>query len=441
MKFPIALLLALALNAGAEEYPLEIPEEYLLAEPADRKIVGPMVGHVSESEAQIWFYAGRDKAVGCLYWKDQNRGVGAYQTLLDSGAVMQVLEPRRQDNYAVRFHLRDLKPETRYRYAVFVANRKGDDPEFKTKPQWVGSFLTAPPQGQPARFTMATASCLKYRFPFKSSWYLLMNQQPSLLLLLGDIVYADKTDPQHIWKVHMRQRSIPEFAAVIRQVPTYAMWDDHDYGANDSDGTLKGKKNSLRAFKQVWANPGAGSEKVPGAFFKFSRGDVEFFVLDGRYHRSPNREIDDREKYMLGEGQFRWLVENLKASKATFKVLASGSTLRASKDDGWRRFEHARKRLYRAIADNDIGGVLYLSGDVHRSFVQVHPKKNTGFYDLYEVISSGITSSETRSFATLSFDTTVDDPTVRIRIIHGDGTVRDEHIVKVSQLQVGNKKP
>ena len=32
-----------------------------------------------------------------------------------------------------------------------------------------------------------------------------------------------------------------EFANVLRQVPTYAIWDDHDYGPNNSDGTAKGK--------------------------------------------------------------------------------------------------------------------------------------------------------------------------------------------------------
>ena len=184
------------------------------------------------------------------------------------------------------------------------------------------------------------------------------------------------------------------------------------------------------------AEPRRRHAERTGGILPLSWGDVEFFVLDGRYHRSPNDERDTPSKTMLGVGQRRWLEEALLTSTATFKVLASGSTLRASEKDGWRVFPHARRRLYRFIAEHRIPGVIYLSGDVHRSLVARHPARETGFYDLFEVISSGITSSKERSFATLEFDTTPADPAVRVRIHLGDGTVRDERTIQLSQLQV-----
>ena len=61
-----------------------------------------------------------------------------------------------------------------------------------------------------------------------------------------------------------------EFATVLRRVPTYAIWDDHDYGPNpNSDGTAKGK-----AFGggQIWANPTLGTTDTPGPFSNFSHG-------------------------------------------------------------------------------------------------------------------------------------------------------------------------
>ena len=98
-------------------------------------------------------------------------------------------------------------------------------------------------------------------------------------------------------------------------------------------------------------------------------------------------------------------------------------------------FGDARGRIFDTIAPNRISGVLWLSSDLHESLVKIHPRSATGFYDLYEIISSGIANSKDPSFATLEFDTTLDDPTVRIVIIHGDATVRYDQTVRRSQLQ------
>lgn len=154
--------------------------------------------------------------------------------------------------------------------------------------------------------------------------------------------------------------------------------------------------------------------------------------MDSRYHRSPDKAPDNAQKRMLGDAQFEWLVEGLKASRATFKVIASGSTLETSKNDGWRIYSFARKRLLESIKENEVSGVVYFSGDVHRSFVREH-HESVG-YPLVEVISSGIANSKTLSFATVDFDTTRDDPTMRVRIVHGDGTFRDDKTWALSTL-------
>ena len=96
----------------------------------------------------------------------------------------------------------------------------------------------------------------------------------------------------------------------------------------------------------------------------------------------------------------------------------------------------SRHRLFDAIRENHIGGVISTSGDIHRSKVVVHPESERVGYPLVEVISSGVANSATLSFATVDFDTTVEDPSMRVRIVHGDGTVRDDKIWKLSQLQV-----
>ena len=53
---------------------------------------------------------------------------------------------------------------------------------------------------------------------------------------------------------------------------------------------------------------------------------------------------------------------------------------------------------------------------------------------MVEVISSGVANSKTLSFATIDFDTTAEDPTMRVRVILGDRRVETDRTWKLSQL-------
>ncbi|HUF61883.1 MAG TPA: alkaline phosphatase D family protein [Verrucomicrobiales bacterium] len=351
-------------------------------------------------------------------------------SLTEEGAKSATFEPL-DDTFvggggrAVTATLSGLAASSAYHYGVRV--------DGESNPAWDGAFRTAPESGQPVRFRVALTSCMRFDQP-QSSWFLLLAQRPDFHLTVGDTHYADTTDPAIQWEHHRRYRALPSFATVIRNVPTYAMWDDHDYGPNDSDGAAEGKENSLAGWKQFWTNPGAGTDTIPGAFFRFSWGDVDFFVVDGRYHRSPDSASDDETKRMLGDAQFGWLLEGLKASRARFKVIASGSTFHTSEKDGWRIYTFARHRLLDSIREHQVSGVLYFSGDIHRSLVREHHESDRCGYPFVEVISSGVANSTTLSFATIDFDTLAGDPTVRVRIVHGDGTVRDDRSWRLSQL-------
>ena len=271
--------------------------------------------------------------------------------------------------------------------------------------------------------------------PHERMWDTIGAIDPRALLLLGDNVYIDdpKTPEMQLFHYYRRQ-SQPEWTKLAKKVPIYAIWDDHDYGPNNSDGTAKGKERSLAGWKQIWANPTLGTPDTPGAFFKFSHGDVDFFMVDSRYHRSPDKVPDDDQKRMLGDAQFSWLLEGLKRSKARFKVIVSGSTLNHSKVDGWRIYTFSRHRLFDALKKHQISGVMYMSGDIHSSLVWEHHESDRIGYPLVEVISSGVANSRTLSFATVDFDTTREDPIARVRIVYGDGTIRADKTWKLSQL-------
>ena len=387
------------------------------------EIAGPLTGDVRANQVTLWMYAPIKSKCTFSY-----RAEGSSKADAKTGELTALSnQAAKVPGQILKSTVVGLSPDTRYQYQVTI--------DGKADPSWKGSFKTAPLEGTPTAFRMAITSCMHIKRA-QRSWNLLLAEQPDLHLTVGDTHYADTTDPTIQLQHHVAYRRKKEFANVLRQVPTYAIWDDHDYGPNNSDGTAEGKEFSLAGWKQAWPNPASGTPDTPGAFFKFSRGDVDFFVVDGRYHRSPNELPDNDKKRMLGDAQFEWLLSGLKNSKAKFKIIASGSVLHHSKVDGWRIFTFSRHRLFDAIKKHKISGVMYIGGDMHQSLVWQHHESDRVGYPMIEIMSSGITNGKDLSFATIDFDTTVDDPTARVRIIYGKGKkVNTDKIWKLSQLK------
>jgi alkaline phosphatase D len=390
------------------------------------EIAGPITGDVRANEVTLWMYAPPKSKCTFSYRAEgsskKNNKMGKLTALSNQAAKVP--------GQIFKSTMNGLSPDTRYQYEVSI--------DGKTDPKWKGSFKTVPLEGTPTAFRLAITSCMLIG-KAQGSWNILLEEQPDLHLTVGDTHYADTTNPTVQLEHHLTYRREKEFAKVLQQVPTYAIWDDHDFGPDNSDGTAKGKEFSLAGWKQAWPNPPSGTSDTPGAFFKFSRGDVDFFVVDGRYHRSPSRSLDDDKKRMLGDAQFAWLLEGLKNSKAKFKIIASGSVLDHSKSDGWRIFTFSRHRLFDAIKKEKISGVMYIGGDIHKSLVWQHHESDRVGYPMIEIISSGVTNGKDLSFATIDFDTTVDDPTARVRIIYGRGEkINTDKTWKLSQLTHAN---
>jgi alkaline phosphatase D len=194
----------------------------------------------------------------------------------------------------------------------------------------------------------------------------MMRTNLDLLLMLGDNVYSNTNDPGVQRRFYADQRNTAGWRAISSRLPVYAIWDDHDYGPDNSDGTLAGKEKSLLTFTQVWANPAYGEPDNPGVYSKFTRANVDFFLLDVRYHRDPNKATNLVHKTMLGEKQLAWLKRELLASKAPVKILASGSEWQShGTADSWTSFKQERDDIFSFIERQHITGVLLVSGDRH----------------------------------------------------------------------------
>ena len=410
-----------------------------------RKIVGPLVGHVTDTTASIWAYAGPQTTPVVL--EVAELGTSGDSPESDGAPLRNSLlaTPDAEHHHVLKFEVAGLKPETEYVIGV----RLVDDPQV-VEP---GIFTTAPPKGAGSKFRMAVSSCFggqyvreegrtkEVRGYRNDSWKLLMDRRPDLQLIIGDIVYADSTDYNHMWDSHTLERvNNSPFGDAIRQVPTYAVWDDHDYGPNDSDGTAEGKEQSLRAFHEVYANPPRPGGGGAGIYTRFEWGGVDFFLLDGRYHRTPNVAPDDEKKRILGDEQFDWLVEQLKSSEAPFKLLVCGSTWAAArKVDSWESFDYERRRLWEAIVKHKISGVVFVSGDIHRCDLPLHWPEVEGGYPMPEITSSGLGSHgehDALGFVYVDFDTTAADPTMTAHVVDGEDREPLIRQVRASELQV-----
>jgi alkaline phosphatase D len=270
-----------------------------------------------------------------------------------------------------------------------------------------------------ANFRVAFGSCCRIQLDAEQKIFgAVVAQEPDLFFWLGDNIYADSTEPAAIADLYRRQRTVEQLQPLIRATPQLAIWDDHDFGYNDSDRLNPIKDQALGLFKSFWANPSYGASDTPGVFFKHSHGGVDFFFLDGRFYRDPASAPNVAGKTMLGAAQKRWLKAALKASKAPFKILVSGTgwSQAESKGDSWAVYRHERDELFDFIRDENIEGVVCLSGDTHMGELNCIPRSEQGGYDLYDLCSSPLAQLPELRF--------VDQiPEVRIRSVYSRSVV------------------
>jgi alkaline phosphatase D len=313
--------------------------------------LAPMLGHVSSTDARIWAKASESAKLSVRL---------SLKPDLSGGRIVR--GPKLEAGSGLMGHVvvSNLQSATRYYYCVLL---DGTPAMLKPYP----SFTTAPPEGQPGHIRVAFTSCVGYHGYDATAGYAdLARTNIDLLLLLGDNHYANTNDPVVQRRFFFDQRTTAGWRGLSPATPIYAIWDDHDFGPDNSDGTLKGKERALQTFKEHWANPAYGEPDNPGVYFKFTRADVDFFLLDGRYHRDPNKATNLTHKTQLGAKQLEWFKRELLASKAAVKVLASGGEWQAySTEDSWKSFKQERDEILKFIEDNGLKGVLLISGDRH----------------------------------------------------------------------------
>ena len=289
-----------------------------------------------------------------------------------------------------------LAPGTPYRYRI-AAQGNVREGVLRTQRYWSSA-------SDAAEITIAIGSCHYLPSPnpvFRGSggdyqiFDAIAAKRPDIMLWLGDNLYLqtpDFLDPSSMAARYRQARSFEPLQKLLTATTHLAILDDHDFGPNDADGSYVLKGETLKLFERYWPNPSYGLPGVPGAFGWVRAGDVEFFLLDDRSYRFPNRYPDVPAKTMFGAAQFEWLKQALLSSRARIKLVAAGGQFwnRASRFEGLHQFPQEQARLREWLALQKIDGVLFLSGDRH--FGELLKIERAGAYPLYEFTSSPLTS-------------------------------------------------
>jgi alkaline phosphatase D len=370
-----------------------------VAAAAPRLTSGPMAGHVTMRTASIWLQSDGPGTAQIEYWKAD-----------DPKAKQRSapIELRATTDFAVTFELVALEPGMRYEYQVLLDGARATRGErffVRTQPLWkwradppdlrffLGScaYVNDPPYDRPGQ-------------PYGSDYFIFetiaakarATPVDHFMLWLGDNLYFREVDYESPWGMNdrwRRHRTLPALQPLLSATHHYAIWDDHDYGPNDTNRSFVLKGAALDLFQRYWANPSHGLPGTPGIFTTFSYLDADFFLLDDRWYRSADRGVEDGARTMLGREQIDWLKQALAASTATFKFIANGSQILndANRYEGWHRYPQEREEFLDWLSRQGVKGVVFLSGDRHHT--ELLRRERAGSYPLYELTCSPLTSS------------------------------------------------
>jgi alkaline phosphatase D len=420
---------------------------------------GPMLGYADLTEASVWIQTTADAEARLRYWPEGKRG--------DTRTTGALVADEKSDHTAL-FVIPGLEPGTRYGYEILIDDSSatfasgGTAGVFTTQTFW--QWRTHPPD-----FTVAFGSCYyanepkmdRPGKPYGSDpkiFRTIAAMKPDVMLWLGDNVYYREPDFGSVGAMKRRNalaRQEPALQPLLSAARHYAIWDDHDFGPNDSIWVNRFATESLEIFKRYWANPSYGTRDIPGAFGQFSWADVDFFLIDDRFYRTPERLPESPDKTMLGREQLRWLQHSLYYSRAPFKVVVNGSQVLNSNSVN-ESFAHYpdQKELVDFIVRHRVRGVVFLSGDRHETeLLRVTPN---GFYTLYDFTSSPLTAGLTNpmppaeqnnplrvpgtlvndmhSFGLLKFGGKCNERTLEMQVYDREGKRRWTHTVRGSEL-------
>lgn len=385
---------------------------------------GIAVGDVTADSAVVWFRT-EGTVMAQVEWEPLAVSTGA------SARVVTAKTPRFQvgpeTDFTSQVRVKGLAPGTRYRYRVLIEPPGATSQRREMARAAQGEFMTLPDEQTSAPVTFAWSGDLggQQRCRIGADGYpifdLLRRQALDFFLFLGDTIYSDDTcpsppnEPGADFKAttlaeyrarHRYQRGALALRRFLETVPVYVTWDDHEVKNNFAGPFEPQMPAGRQALREYW--PIASPPDDPQRLYRSVRhgADLELFILDDRQYRSLNADLDGPKKTMLGDAQLQWLLEGLRRSTATWKVIATSVPLSIPKGggatvpgyDGWAGgadgtgFERERQVMVDAIVRQPLKNVVFLAGDVHWVQANAYDPNQDGVIDFHEFVAGPLSA-------------------------------------------------
>lgn len=230
-----------------------------------------MVGYSEMREALLWVQTKSSAKVQFSYWEQGNPN----ESHLTDAKITS-----KNNAFTAKLIADQVQPGKRYEYEL----RINDEPlkfsyptTFQTQTLW--QWRTDAPD-----FTMALGSCTYVNeppydcpgTPYGGEYQIfnaIHQQRPDAMLWLGDNTYLREVDwftRTGILARYTHTRSLPEMQPLLASAHNFAIWDDHDFGPDNSDASFMQKDLTLEAFQLFWGNLTYGINGKRGTTSSFS---------------------------------------------------------------------------------------------------------------------------------------------------------------------------
>ncbi|WP_434452882.1 alkaline phosphatase D family protein [Lentzea sp. E54] len=306
---------------------------------------------------------------------------------------------RPEEGHSVHVELVGLEPGREYFYRFRALNHLSR----------TGRTRTAPPPGVlQVPLTMAFASCAQYEHGYFTAYRRLAEDEPDLVLHLGDYTYeyesgihvAPSGNVRHVEgpttvalgdyrRRQAQYKTDPDLQAAHAVAPWAVVWDDHEID-NNWAGLLPDQPQPdfparrAAAIQAFYEN--MPLRRSPRLYRRIGWGSLAtFHLLDTRQYRTDQACGDglqlcpDRlapERTMLGAAQEEWLFDGFRGSKARWDVLGQQvffsqyDYIPGEVDkfllDAWDGYVADRDRVVARFAD--VRNPVVLTGDVHAAW-------------------------------------------------------------------------
>jgi alkaline phosphatase D len=380
---------------------------------------GVASGDVTATSAILWTRVDRDTSVKVEVWNNPRlKGPKSFRQTVPHASV--------EHDFTIKVDATGLTPNTAYYYRF-----KHDDTDGASFSE-VGTFRTAqsPFAAADLRFTYtgdADGTRDANGVPIRNEFEVLgaaRLEDGAFWVFNGDTIYADSplrpggpaTTLAEFHATHRENRSYANLRELLASTSVYAAMDDHEVGNDYDASTVDPVRYAAgrQAFLDYYPVRETGllhdATCVGDPLYrKFRWGsEVELFVLDERSCRSPSAvaaclgdlaptlptavrtsfpfslflaptpppgclaALLDPSRTLLGPVQKAQLLTDLAASTARWKVLVSQEPVQQFHINPYDRYEGyaaERAQLLTFIQQNGIGGVQFLSTDIHATLL------------------------------------------------------------------------